>query len=73
MLQTDGDQLSEGLGIADGDVGQSGQETEEEQLTRINNLVGNVVIFVQSDKPTDRQIKDRFNDLEPLTDSSCGD
>ena len=47
-------------------------ETEEEKLTRINNLVGNVVIFVQKDKPTDQQIKDRFNDLEPLSDSTCG-
>lgn len=47
-------------------------ETEEEKLTRINNLVGNVVIFVQKDKPTDQQIKDRFNDLDPLTDSTCG-
>lgn len=47
-------------------------ETEEQKLTRINNLVGNVVIFAQKDKPTDQQIKDRFNDLEPLTDSTCG-
>lgn len=47
-------------------------ETEEEKLTRINNLVGNVVIFVQKDKPTDQQIKDRFNKLEPLSDSTCG-
>lgn len=48
------------------------EESEEERLTRINNLLGNVVIFVQKDKPTDQQIKDRFNDLEPLTDSTCG-
>ncbi len=47
-------------------------ETEEQKLTRINNLVGNIVIFAQKDKPTDQQIKDRFNDLEPLTDSTCG-
>ena len=47
-------------------------ETEEQKLTRINNLVGNVVIFAQKDKPTDQQIKERFNDLEPLTDSTCG-
>lgn len=48
------------------------EESEEERLTRINNLIGNVVIFVQKDKPTDQQIKARFNDLEPLTDSTCG-
>lgn len=46
--------------------------SEQEELTRINNLVGNVVIFAQRDKPTDQQIKDRFNDLEPLTNSTCG-
>lgn len=47
-------------------------ESEEQKLTRINNLIGNVVIFVQKDAPTDQQIKDRFNKLEPLTDSTCG-
>lgn len=47
-------------------------ETEEEQLTRINNLLGNVVIFVQDSKPTDKQVRDRFNKLEPLSDSTCG-
>jgi hypothetical protein len=59
-------------GVEDGNDGEPGEESEEEKLTRINNLVGNVVIFVQKDKPTDQQIKDRFNDLEPLTDSTCG-
>lgn len=47
-------------------------ESQEEKLTRINNMIGNVVIFVQKDKPTDQQIKDRFNKLEPLSDSTCG-
>lgn len=47
-------------------------ESEEQKLTRINNLVGNVVIFVQKDKPTDQQVKERFDKLEPLTDSTCG-
>jgi hypothetical protein len=59
-------------GEDDGNDGEAGEETEQEKLTRINNLIGNVVIFVQQDKPTDQQIKDRFNDLEPLTDSTCG-
>lgn len=57
---------------ADGDDGSSPAESEEEKLTRINNMIGNVVIFAQKDKPTDQQIKDRFNDLEPLSDSTCG-
>lgn len=56
---------------ADGDDGMS-SETEQEKLTRINNLIGNVVIFAQKDKPTDQQIKDRFANLAPLTDSTCG-
>ena len=59
-------------GTADDADGNDGDETEQEQLTRINNLIGNVVIFAQKDKPTDQQIKDRFNKLEPLSDSTCG-
>ena len=58
---------------ADGDDGATvPTETEQEKLIRINNLLGNIVVFVQKDAPTDQQIKDRFNDLEPLTDSTCG-
>jgi len=45
----------------------------EEELTRINNLVGNVVIFVQKDEPSKEQIQERFNNLVPLHESSCGD
>lgn len=52
--------------------GVSHAETEEERLTRINNLIGNVVIFVQKDAPTPDQVQDRFNRLEPLSDSTCG-
>lgn len=59
-------------GEIDGNDGEPGEETEKEKLTRINNLLGSVVIFAQKDKPTDQQIKDRFNDLEPLSDSTCG-
>jgi len=47
-------------------------ETETERLTRINNLLGNVVIFVQNDTPSNDEIKVRFNNLVPLTDSTCG-
>jgi len=48
-----------------------GQPTEEE-LSRINDLLGNVVIFAQPNPPTDQQIKARFNMLVPLQDSTCG-
>lgn len=47
-------------------------ETEAQKLTRINNLLGNVVIFAQKDKPTSEQVKARFDKLVPLTDSTCG-
>lgn len=53
------------------DMGHGSMHSAEE-LKHINNLLGNVVIFVQKDKPTDQQIKDRFNKLLPLTDSVCG-
>ena len=59
-------------GADDGNDGEPAEETKEEKLTRINNMIGNVVIFAQKDKPTDEQIKSRFNDLEPLSDSTCG-
>ena len=44
----------------------------EEELKQINNLIGNVVIFVQKNEPTNEQIKARFNKLEPLGLSVCG-
>ena len=44
----------------------------EEELKQINNLIGNVVVFVQKNEPTNEQIKARFNKLEPLGLSVCG-
>lgn len=48
-------------------------DKSEEELTRINNLIGNVVIFAQEKEPTQEQIKARFNHLVPLRESTCGD
>ena len=45
----------------------------EEELTRINNLIGNVVIFAQEKEPTKEQIKLRFDNLVPLNESTCGE
>jgi hypothetical protein len=58
----------------DADDGKDGEpgETQEQKLTRINNMLGNVVLFVQDKEPTDQQVRERFNNLEPLTDSTCG-
>lgn len=44
----------------------------EEELKEINNLIGNIVIFVQPNEPTTEQIQARFNNLEPLGLSVCG-
>lgn len=43
----------------------------EDELKIINNLLGNVVIFAQKDKPDDTQIKERFDHLAPLEASAC--
>ena len=47
-------------------------EPSLEELKEINNLLGNVVIFIQPDQPTNEQIQTKFNNLEPLTKSVCG-
>jgi hypothetical protein len=47
-------------------------DAEEERLTRLHNLLGNVVIFVQASEPTDEQVTAKFSNLEPLSDSTCG-
>lgn len=44
----------------------------EEELKRINNLLGNVVIFAQEQEPTKEQIQARFDNLVPLGESTCG-
>lgn len=60
--------------FAHGEGDHPGNQSEEEKtrLTRINNLVGNVVIFVQAERPTDAQVNERFRHLVPLSDSTCG-
>lgn len=45
---------------------------EEERLVQVNRVIGNIVIFAQKDRPTDEQVKTRFDALEPLPESSCG-
>ncbi len=44
----------------------------EEELKVINNLLGNVILFVQPNEPTQDQIKKQFEVLEPLSLSTCG-
>jgi len=48
------------------------EEFTEEELKEINNLIGNVVIFIQKEEPTNDQVKARFDNLVPLEPSVCG-
>lgn len=41
-------------------------------LTLLNNLMGNAVLFVQKDPPTEEQVQKYFNQLVPLPESTCG-
>lgn len=43
----------------------------QEELKELNNLIGNVVIFVQKDKPSAKEVKARFDKLAPLPQSTC--
>jgi hypothetical protein len=49
-----------------------GDTPSQEELTLINNLIGNVVIFAQQEEPSAEQIQTRFNNLVPLGESTCG-
>ena len=44
----------------------------EEELKKINNFLGNVLIFVQPNEPTKEEIQAKFDNLTPLHDSVCG-
>ncbi|HSD55823.1 MAG TPA: hypothetical protein VLA92_01585 [Candidatus Saccharimonadales bacterium] len=46
-------------------------DPKQEELKKINNLLGNVVIFVQKDKPSSELVESAFEHLEPLSLSSC--
>ncbi len=47
-------------------------EMSQEDLQLMNNLIGNMVIFVQPSEPSGEQIKEKFDHLVPLQDSACG-
>lgn len=57
---------------AHGSEDHSGSGHDEAELKKINNLLGDVLIFAQKDKPSDQQVRDRLDKLVPLTDSTCG-
>lgn len=47
-------------------------EEDKIRLEKINNLLGNVVVFVQTEEPSDELITERFANLVPLSESTCG-
>lgn len=49
----------------------AGHSSGDQTQTKLNNVVGDVVIFAQKDQPTNQQIRAKFEDLEPLPDSQC--
>lgn len=64
-----------GKAYAHGDVDDeknNDEETDKATLERINNLIGNVVVFAQDNEPSDAEIKERFSNLVPLHESTCG-
>ena len=52
--------------------GNTSSEPTDKELKDINNLLGNVVIFIQPQEPTTEQIQAKFDNLEPLSKSVCG-
>jgi hypothetical protein len=44
----------------------------KQELETINDLVGNIVIFVQDKEPSPEEITAKFKNLIPLKDSVCG-
>jgi hypothetical protein len=44
----------------------------EQELKEINNLIGDVVVFIQKDEPSPEQIKQKFDTLVALDVSTCG-
>lgn len=51
---------------------EDGHGDAHNELTELNNLIGDVVLFVQKEKPSDSQIKQRFDSLTALGESTCG-
>ena len=50
----------------------SSSEPDAADLKRVQNLLGNVVIFAQEAEPTNEEIMEKLNNLIPLNDSTCG-
>jgi hypothetical protein len=53
-------------------VAHEGEAHDQAELAQINNLLGNIVVFVQKDKPSGAAVTERFTKMEPLAESTCG-
>lgn len=56
---------------AHGDV-DDGHAEEDVDLSKLNNLLGDLVIFAQDDEPSAQQVYEAFDSLVDLPDSTCG-
>lgn len=46
--------------------------TDEKELKKLNDVIGDVIIFVQDEEPTSEQVNDKLDDFVQLEASSCG-
>lgn len=45
---------------------------DEADLQELNNLIGDVAIYIQPERPTDEQVRQAFNNLIELPQTTCG-
>lgn len=50
----------------------TGSKLSTEDLEKLNDLLGNIVIFVQQNQPTEAQVNAKFQNLIPLSETVCG-
>jgi hypothetical protein len=63
--------FSKAYAHGDEDHGDDNTHGTDEKLEELNNLIGDVIIFAQKDRPTPQQVNDRFDKMEPLSESTC--
>jgi hypothetical protein len=62
-------------GIQDGHPNEKNSVTTvktQEELQKVNNLIGDVIIFAQKDEPKQEDVQKQFDSFVELTDSTCG-
>jgi hypothetical protein len=46
--------------------------TSDTEHTRVKHMIGNAILFVQENPPTETEVQSYFNNLIPLPESICG-